>query len=47
MSPASRLRFGKVYPIEWNVKVKDIGMIVPEDLSKLILYWKEEDQRNQ
>jgi hypothetical protein len=39
---ASRLRFGKTFPIEWNVKVKDIGRIAPSDMSKLIGYWKEE-----
>ncbi|KAF2251135.1 hypothetical protein BU26DRAFT_276633 [Trematosphaeria pertusa] len=43
MPVSSRIRFGKTYPIEWNVKVKDIGRVVPEDLRKLITYWKEED----
>ena len=40
MHAASRLRFSKTYPIEWNVKVKDIGRVIPEDMSKLISYWK-------
>lgn len=40
---ASRLRFGKTYPIEWNVKIKDIGMVHPDHLSKLIMYWEEEN----
>jgi hypothetical protein len=39
---ASRLRFGKTFPIEWNVKVKDVGRIAPSHMSKLIQYWKEE-----
>ena len=33
MDPASRLRFGKTYPVEWNVKVKDIGKVHAEDMS--------------
>ncbi|KAF2469462.1 uncharacterized protein BDR25DRAFT_304534 [Lindgomyces ingoldianus] len=44
MAPASRLRFGKIYPVEWNVKVKDIGDVVPEDLSKLLNYYQEENE---
>jgi hypothetical protein len=43
MDPASRLRFGKTYPVEWNVKVKDIGRVRPSHMSKLIRYWKMED----
>lgn len=45
MQPASRLQFGKVYPIEMNVKVKDIGDVVPVDLSKLATYYAEERNR--
>ncbi|PVH94889.1 hypothetical protein DM02DRAFT_175430 [Periconia macrospinosa] len=41
IDPYSRLRLGKTYPIEWNVKVKDIGQVHQEHLSKLLLYWKE------
>lgn len=43
MEPASRIRFGKTFPVEWNVKVKDIGMVHRAHMSKLIRYWKEED----
>lgn len=32
---AARVRLGKLVPIEWNVKVKNLGKVVPEDLSKL------------
>lgn len=39
ISPTSRLRFGKTFPIECNVKVKDIGRVHPRDLSKLMHYW--------
>lgn len=43
MDPASRLRFGKTFPVEWNVKVKDIGKVNSHHLSKLVRYWKEEE----
>ncbi|KAJ4383219.1 hypothetical protein N0V86_001263 [Didymella sp. IMI 355093] len=32
----SRIRFGKIYSIEWNVKVKDIGMVCDVDLGTLV-----------
>lgn len=41
MDPASRLNYGKTYPIEMNVKVKDIGDVIPEDLSNLLAYYRE------
>jgi hypothetical protein len=40
--PESRIRFGKTYPIEMNVKVKDIGRVFPGQLSTLLQYWTEE-----
>jgi len=40
----SRIRFGKTYPIEKNVKVKDIGQVHPGHIGKLLQYWKDEDQ---
>jgi hypothetical protein len=42
MSPTSRLRLGKVVPIECNVKVRDIGMVAPEHRSKLLEYYQQE-----
>ena len=39
LRPESRIRFGKTYPIEKNVKVKDIGQVNPNHLSKLFQYW--------
>lgn len=39
----SRIRFGKVYAIEWNVKVRDIGMVASKDTEKLLEYWRQED----
>ena len=38
----SRIRFSKTYPIEMNVKVKDIGRVHPGQLSTLIQYWSDE-----
>ncbi|KAF1941205.1 hypothetical protein EJ02DRAFT_444991 [Clathrospora elynae] len=43
MKPASRVRLGKIHPIEWNVKVRDIGMVSPGDMSKLVRYYREEN----
>jgi hypothetical protein len=42
MKPASRLRLGKVVSIECNVKVRDIGMVVNEDKSRLLEYYQQE-----
>lgn len=39
MDPASRVRFGKTYSIEWNVKVKDMGRVSPKYLTRLYRYW--------
>jgi hypothetical protein len=39
----SRIRFGHVYSIEWNVKVKDIGRVVAEDLGLLNAHYEEEN----
>jgi hypothetical protein len=39
----SRIRFGMVYSIEWNVKVKDVGRVVAEDLSTLTAHYNEEN----
>lgn len=41
MDPASRVRFGKTYSIEWNVKVKDIGKVSPKYMPRLNRYWIE------
>ena len=39
----SRIRFGKVYPIEMNVKVKDIGRVRDDQISTLLSYWLQEE----
>ena len=40
LDPLSRLNCGKTYPVEHNVKVKEIGMVNPVHLKRLIRYWK-------
>jgi hypothetical protein len=40
----SRIRFGKTYPIEKNVKVKDIGQVHPSHVGRLLQYWNEEEK---
>lgn len=44
MEPASRLRCGKIYSIEWNVKLRDIGMVSDHDRTKLLQYFNEEQE---
>lgn len=39
MNYGSRIRFSKKYPIEMNVKVKNIGRVVSQHLSKLLEYY--------
>lgn len=43
MKPASRVHYSKSYPIEMNVKVKDIGNVAQEDLDKFIAYYNQEN----
>jgi hypothetical protein len=38
ISPVSRINFGKVYPIEHNVKVKNIGRVVGTSVKRLEHY---------
>jgi hypothetical protein len=45
MDPSVRLRCGKIYSIEWNVKVRDIGMVASSDKEKLLRYYKEEQSQ--
>ena len=41
----SRIRFGKTYSIEFNVKVKDIGVVVEDDLDVLLSHYDYENRR--
>ena len=36
----SRVNLGKIYSVEWNTKVKEIGRLDKASLVKLISYWK-------
>ncbi|OCL11717.1 hypothetical protein AOQ84DRAFT_386634 [Glonium stellatum] len=42
-APASRINFAINYPIQHNLKVKDIGVVANEDRLNLILYWMVEN----
>jgi len=42
LSPASRIHFGKPYNVEWNVKAKDLGRVVKDDIPFLVRYAKKE-----
>lgn len=39
LRPCSRLNFGKVYTVEWNVKVMDVGHIAGVSLQRLNTYF--------
>jgi hypothetical protein len=40
---ASRIYYGIHHPIQYNVKVKDVGYVVPDQVPILIENWKKED----
>lgn len=43
LTPASRIHFGKLQTIEWNVRVKDVGLVRRQDaMRRLINYFKQE-----
>lgn len=41
----SRIRFGKIFSIEWNVRVKDFGIVTDRDLSTLLAHHHAENMR--
>ncbi|KAJ9666193.1 hypothetical protein H2201_003627 [Coniosporium apollinis] len=45
LSPESRINYALCYPIQNNVKVKDLGRIAPEHLQKVAGYWRMEMDR--
>ncbi|KAJ4311102.1 hypothetical protein N0V94_008118 [Neodidymelliopsis sp. IMI 364377] len=45
LAKESRIRFGKIYSIEWNVKVKDLGLVVNNDLGTLVEHHNYENQK--
>ena len=40
LDPLSRINIGKIYPINHNIKVKEIGQVDEKSLNKLIAYRK-------
>ncbi len=43
LSRASRIYFGIHHPVQYNVRVKDMGYVVPDHIPTLIGNWREED----
>lgn len=41
LDPKSRVNMGKIYTVEWNTKVKEIGQVEKDSLVKLLAYWKQ------
>jgi len=42
MDPQSRLRLDKVFTIECNVKVREVGMVVREQIPRLLDYCRKD-----
>jgi hypothetical protein len=42
MSKAARIRFGIYHPVQYNVKVKDIGYVHPDWMPTFLGYWNTE-----
>ena len=38
----SRLNFGKVYSVEWNVKVMNVGKVNADSMATFVCYWLNE-----
>ncbi|KAL8753306.1 MAG: hypothetical protein Q9184_005460 [Pyrenodesmia sp. 2 TL-2023] len=41
LDSVSRVNMGKMFTVEWNTKVKDIGQVDKASLVKLLAYWKQ------
>ena len=46
LSPAARIFFGVHHPIQYNVKVKDLGSVHPEYIQILLDNWRTENETN-
>jgi len=42
LEPTSRIHFGKIFTIAWNVKVYGIGIIAKSSLEDVKMYWQQE-----
>lgn len=47
LDECSRINFGKIYTVEHNVKVLNIGIIAPEHIYLLEYYWELAHELNQ
>jgi len=43
LAAASRIYFGIHHPIQYNVKVKEIGVVHPDWMSTFLKHWKTEN----
>jgi hypothetical protein len=41
----SRINFGKPSSVEWNVKVMNVGKVVPESMATFLGYYYNESNR--
>ena len=40
LDPLSRIHYAKPYPVEHNVKVREVGLVLPRDRRKLLGYYQ-------
>lgn len=43
LEPGSRLMFGKTFPIDWKVAVKELGKVAEKDMTRMLALWHEKD----
>lgn len=46
LDPTSRINVGKVYPVEHNIRVCEVGMVTPSALRTLQQYYKQEQMKD-
>jgi hypothetical protein len=47
LAQASRIYFGIHHPIQYNVKVKDLGYVHPDQIATFLGYWRMENDTQQ
>jgi hypothetical protein len=47
LHPAARVYYGLHHPIQYNVNVKEIGYVPPDQVPYLISNWRAEDERDE
>jgi len=40
LSSMARLNFNKIYTVEWNVKVMNVGFVTVDSMPAFLAYWR-------